>query len=127
MRISDCSSDVCSSDLNAYLTLANAFTLQYNTATSEQDMGLPLRLTANFNEMSERSSVEETYMQIESDAVAASKLLPDIAEHPMRPSKSAAFALLSRLYLRSEEHTSELQSLMRISYSFFCLTQIITN
>src|SRR3546814_7033645 len=128
MRISDCSSDVCSSDLNAYLTLANAFTLQYNTATSEQDMGLPLRLTANFNEMSERSSVEETYMQIESDAVAASKLLPDIAEHPMRPSKSAAFALLSRLYLsmtnyegRSEEHTSELQSLMRISYAVLCL------
>src|SRR3546814_3980859 len=24
---------------------------------------------------------------------------------------------------RSEEHTSELQSLMRISYAFFCLTQ----
>src|SRR3546814_10046767 len=26
--------------------------------------------------------------------------------------------------LRSEEHTSELQSLMRISYAVFCLTQI---
>src|SRR3546814_8676023 len=25
--------------------------------------------------------------------------------------------------LRSEEHTSELQSLMRISYAFFCLTK----
>src|SRR3546814_2405399 len=27
----------------------------------------------------------------------------------------------SLLYLRSEEHTSELQSLMRISYAVFCL------
>src|SRR3546814_9120804 len=29
--------------------------------------------------------------------------------------------LLSRLRKRSEEHTSELQSLMRISYAVFCL------
>src|SRR3546814_4341648 len=28
---------------------------------------------------------------------------------------------------RSEEHTSELQSLMRISYSVFCLKQKMTN
>src|SRR3546814_5466918 len=28
---------------------------------------------------------------------------------------------LSRMLLRSEEHTSELQSLMRISYAVFCL------
>src|SRR3546814_5239773 len=30
------------------------------------------------------------------------------------------------LHLRSEEHTSELQSLMRISYAVFCLTKKIT-
>src|SRR3546814_10657319 len=29
----------------------------------------------------------------------------------------------ARLYARSEEHTSELQSLMRISYDVFCLTK----
>src|SRR3546814_3817830 len=35
----------------------------------------------------------------------------------------AAFEILadSRVLLRSEEHTSELQSLMRISYAVFCL------
>src|SRR3546814_10608267 len=32
-------------------------------------------------------------------------------------------ALLYRLVVRSEEHTSELQSLMRISYAVFCLTK----
>src|SRR3546814_13709678 len=30
-------------------------------------------------------------------------------------------------WLRSEEHTSELQSLMRISYAVFCLKKKITN
>src|SRR3546814_1534037 len=33
----------------------------------------------------------------------------------------AALAVLSALEGRSEEHTSELQSLMRISYAVFCL------
>src|SRR3546814_9972277 len=37
-----------------------------------------------------------------------------------------ARAMGSRL-LRSEEHTSELQSLMRISYAVFCLQQKKTN
>src|SRR3546814_3128315 len=32
-----------------------------------------------------------------------------------------------RLCLRSEEHTSELQSLMRISYAVFCLKKKTTN
>src|SRR3546814_7091843 len=32
-------------------------------------------------------------------------------------------ALLAKVLLRSEEHTSELQSLMRISYAVFCLTK----
>src|SRR3546814_3304874 len=32
-----------------------------------------------------------------------------------------------RLVIRSEEHTSELQSLMRISYAVFCLTQKNSN
>src|SRR3546814_8663645 len=33
----------------------------------------------------------------------------------------------SMLHLRSEEHTSELQSLMRISYAVFCLKKKILN
>src|SRR3546814_6686791 len=34
---------------------------------------------------------------------------------------------MAALRARSEEHTSELQSLMRISYTVFCLTQTTTN
>src|SRR3546814_2540134 len=34
---------------------------------------------------------------------------------------------VEQLVFRSEEHTSELQSLMRISYAVFCLKKKITN
>src|SRR3546814_8616345 len=36
-------------------------------------------------------------------------------------------AILRRIRARSEEHTSELQSLMRISYAVFCLKNKKTN
>src|SRR3546814_1704803 len=54
-----------------------------------------------------------------------------IAQPALRPSASPPLgrpgfapgihAKLSRCAQRSEEHTSEIQSLMRISYAFFCL------
>src|SRR3546814_15853044 len=37
------------------------------------------------------------------------------------------FASLDKSFERSEEHTSELQSLMRISYAVFCLKKKKTN
>src|SRR3546814_1475885 len=40
-------------------------------------------------------------------------------EHPWQPFRRRHGAIA--LDLRSEEHTSELQSLMRISYAVFCL------
>src|SRR3546814_2880041 len=36
---------------------------------------------------------------------------------------NASYAYISSVTFRSEEHTSELQSLMRISYDVFCLTK----
>src|SRR3546814_9343661 len=43
-------------------------------------------------------------------------VLSDVFTHPN-------VHYLSGFFGRSEEHTSELQSLMRISYAVFCLTQ----
>src|SRR3546814_1483579 len=45
--------------------------------------------------------------------------------YPMNGNVSASIGHVqaSRLVLRSEEHTSELQSLMLISYAVFCLTK----
>src|SRR3546814_3208818 len=46
--------------------------------------------------------------------------------------KAVAYDVLKKVaranyFTRSEEHTSELQSLMRISYAVFCLKKKITN
>src|SRR3546814_7581753 len=43
------------------------------------------------------------------------------------PSLAAASGMRFWLFARSEEHTSELQSLMRISYAVFCLKKKKTN
>src|SRR3546814_7951499 len=57
---------------------------------------------------------------------AGDRLLPDAQRHrtagrAIGESDGAAGRRLSRRTRRSEEHTSELQSLMRISYAVFCL------
>src|SRR3546814_6131730 len=48
------------------------------------------------------------------------------ASHP-KGSQQMPFFKKSRRRFRSEEHTSELQSLMRISYAAFCLNTKITH
>src|SRR3546814_7449155 len=53
----------------------------------------------------------DTYLPIDIDDAELERIL-EKAELP---------ALLAALAKRSEEHTSELQSLMRISYAVFCL------
>src|SRR3546814_3765063 len=45
----------------------------------------------------------------------------DVRDHLHRRAQIVAAPLLGDDALRSEEHTSELQSLMRISYAVFCL------
>src|SRR3546814_8849424 len=102
MRISDWSSDVCSSDLPA-VALAGAAARPLQRAVSWHPPA-SLRL--------QRSGRH---------------LRPgDRPLHPLRPRELGRLlvAALERpraLSGRSEEHTSELQSLMRISYAVFCL------
>src|SRR3546814_10290192 len=50
----------------------------------------------------------------------------DQAWNERRSAAWTAERLPTRADLRSEEHTSELQSLMRISYAVFCLTKTKT-
>src|SRR3546814_5450720 len=64
------------------------------------------------------------------DVAAAGIGLPDLHQGPRH--RAAVFvehaaAHDNALAKRSEEHTSELQSLMRISYAVFCLKQQTTN
>src|SRR3546814_17580258 len=47
--------------------------------------------------------------------------LPIVHGRSLSCSRSLGGCLRSKAFARSEEHTSELQSLMRISYAVFCL------
>src|SRR3546814_10033168 len=91
MRISDWSSDVCSSDLSGII-LISLFGAESDCMEYELDDHTPR--TCPDARLSQR--------------IGGAKLCAAPAAGQRRPD-------------RSEEHTSELQSLMRISYAVFCL------
>src|SRR3546814_1861765 len=70
-------------------------------------------------------------LRLNAAAVIVSHNHPSGNPEPSAADKALTSQLRQALALRSEEHTSELQSLMRISYAVFCLkkkkTQDTTN
>src|SRR3546814_1609704 len=95
MRISDWSSDVCSSDL---LVVVDVVQLQQ----------VLLNLIRNAVEAMSESKIRELTIGARQ---AGDKVIIEISDTGTGIPAAA----------RSEEHTSELQSLMRISYAVFCL------
>src|SRR3546814_3031247 len=93
MRISDWSSDVCSSDLVP--SRCREGTGAWSTSRRQRQYGAQARL----------------FLTRSADAGLTSRT-------SFSPSSMSARCKGSN---RSEEHTSELQSLMRISYAVFCL------
>lgn len=87
-----------------FLSIVNIWSLAFDESTADKDLGIPLRLNANFNEPSTRSSVRQTYNQIVQDLTRAASLLPVHSLHPVRPSKAAAFAYLARTYLAMRKY-----------------------
>lgn len=82
-----------------YLEMAIVWAPAYNALTAEKDLGLPLRLSSDFNLPSRRESVQETYKQIIVDLKASVPLLPVQPLSTYRPSRPAAYALLARTFL----------------------------
>lgn len=76
----------------------------YNKQTASTDQGVVLRLSSNPWELSVRSSNAVVYAQIIHDLRMAAQLLPDHADHPMRPSRMAGLAALSRVYLSMNDY-----------------------
>src|SRR3546814_3858185 len=99
MRISDWSSDVCSSDLMSTCGLV------IEAATEREEI--------------KRSIFEAVGKVLGHQAVLASNTssipITRLAQAAPDPKRFIG------VHFRSEEHTSELQSLMRISYAVFCL------
>src|SRR3546814_3237146 len=112
MRISDWSSDVCSSDL-AFRAAAASFRGKAETAKRR------------FHSLSLVQSFRSTPPVLELvDAVIAEVGSEEMGLlEPAEPHDSAILHPGEVILWnpRSEEHTSELQSLMRISYAVFCL------
>src|SRR3546814_3409878 len=113
MRISDWSSDVCSSDLiAAYLSLFKGL-----------GGGVGSGLCGLFAAAHRGRFVREDLLRLV-DLGALERLEPrDLVQRQIGEElqELADVAVVAVAPIRSEEHTSELQSLMRISYAVFCL------
>src|SRR3546814_6946505 len=104
MRISDWSSDVCSSDCFATLAMTGLVWIgQRRPPAAFVDLVADL--------VDHPLAVEEQLLHL----AARERARADPAEYRHLPAR-----LVDRA-VRSEEHTSELQSLMLISYDVFCL------
>lgn len=81
----------------------------YDASTANSDLGIPLRLQSDFNLPSRRASLEETYTQITADLKEAISLLSATPISKTRPSKPAAYGLLSRTYLWMRDYPNALR------------------
>src|SRR3546814_3276264 len=115
MRISDWSSDGCSSDLRAtlvYSRLVGGALLEAVHPGVQVPEPRPIRPDCG-------QLADETQLhigrgeRIAHQVVVSRQALVDVAQ----------VVVQFGIDLRSEEHTSELQSLMRISYAVFCLNK----
>lgn len=82
-----------------FLTALWNWAKAYDEGTAATDMGIPLRLTDDFNRPSVRASVKVSYRKVLDDLLQATGLLPNQTSHVMRPSRAAAYAMLARVYL----------------------------
>jgi tetratricopeptide (TPR) repeat protein len=83
---------------------AELYSKPYNLTSASTDLGIPLRLTAGIDEVSVRSTNQQTYEQIISDLKNAVSLLPVNSLYPTRPNKPAAFGALARVYLSMRDY-----------------------
>src|SRR3546814_6076380 len=115
MRISDWSSDVCSSDL-PYLYIRTTPRGEVICGGEDEEIA----------DAGERDAKLPGKIRTLSRKLAA--LLPGIDATPVHGwAGSFGDSPVGTPTIRSEEHTSELQSLMRISYAVFCLKKTKRN
>src|SRR3546814_7502548 len=111
MRISDWSSDVCPSDLcGGIMPVRQGEEMRTLGRRQTQRTGDPVQRGGRSRDL---TPLFDTHVPGCADACELRHFLP--------PQARRAPSTCGRKPDRSEEHTSELQSLMRISYAVFCL------
>src|SRR3546814_2319665 len=83
--------------------------------------GMPRSCIANIGTQAKASLTSNRSTSLIDQPVLASSLLIAPTGATVKSFGSCACAACATSFARSEEHTSELQSLMRISYAVFCL------
>src|SRR3546814_9072026 len=134
MRISDWSSDVCSSDLVPTLRgfLDGDYAIWARSTQKAHAQNLKRLMTA-FKALLGKRLDEVTGLDVErwrageiARGLSLETINRDIASIKAVFNRAVDWELIAANPLRSEEHTSELQSLMRKSYADFCLKKTKT-
>src|SRR3546814_6972814 len=112
MRISDWSSDVCSSDLLDPTVINGGIINSY---------GSNARLGEGEWMVVEADESDGSFLRLDGTVAVVTNIDPEHLDHygDFDRVKNAFVKFVENV--RSEEHTSELQSLMRNSYAVFCL------
>src|SRR3546814_9828006 len=118
MRISDWSSDVCSSDLDHKPALIHSNSPRLTRKASCLNWLADPRVKIKLKNSSARMTEINHPVEIpRRPAIRLNDLRNQCNDIP----PPDGFRPFKNRIVRSEEHTSELQSLMRISYAVFCL------
>jgi len=89
----------------AFLNVLGIWAKAYDASSATTDLGIPLRLDADFNKVSVRASLAESYNQVLNDLKSAIVDLPGKDVSVIRPNKAAVYGLLSRTYLQMRDYT----------------------
>lgn len=91
---------------NAFFELLKSFAPVYDPQTADTDLGIPLRLHPEIDEIVPRSSVRAGYDQVIADLGRATQIMTATLppESRNRPSKLAAYALFARLYTSMRQY-----------------------
>src|SRR3546814_8236626 len=130
MRISDWSADVCSSDLKANSDKLNALGVMMIDLTPaaigpycvppinlKQHAG-KREMNVNMVTCGGQATIPMVYAVSRVQKVKYAEIVATVSSKSVGPGKR------KNIDERSEEHTSELQSLMRSSYAVFCLKKL---
>ncbi|RKE80829.1 RagB/SusD family nutrient uptake outer membrane protein [Chryseobacterium sp. AG363] len=87
-----------------FLNLALTFCKYYDYNTAETELGIPLKLTEDIDEIVDRGSLKKTYDRIVSDLKESAILLPSASTINTQIAKAGAYGLLARTYLFMDDY-----------------------